>query len=213
MRPDRLVVVAGTATEIGKTYVGGAVAREWRAGGIRVAARKPVQSYEPDTPEERTDAGVLAAATGEAVDDVCPRHRWYPVAMAPPMAVDVLGLPPFTIKDLVAEISWPGGGVDIGLVEGVGGPCSPLAADGDTVALADELQADEVLLVADAGLGTINAVRLSASVFSQPTTVFLNRFDPADDLHRRNEQWLTHDGYRVVTTVQAAASSDASKPA
>ena len=200
MRPDRLIVVSGTATEIGKTYVGAAVARAWRAQGLTVAARKPVQSYEADTPESSTDAGVLAAATGEAVEDVCPRHRWYPVPMAPPMAADVLGLPPFTVADLAAEIVWPAGGVAIGMVEGVGGPRSPLAADGDTVALADALGADNVLLVADAGLGTINAVRLSAGVFSLPVTVFLNRFDPGDDLHCRNERWLADEGYSVVTT-------------
>ena len=69
--------------------------------------------------------------------------------------------PPFTVADLAAELRWPDG-VELGLVEGVGGPRSPIAADGDTVDLRGHIRPDVVVLVADAGLGTINAVRLSA---------------------------------------------------
>ena len=48
------------------------------------------------------------------------------------------------------------------------------------------------MLVADAGLGTINSVRLSVGALAGPRglVVFLNRFDAADDLHRRNRDWL-----------------------
>jgi len=100
-----LVVCTGTATEIGKTWVGAATLRALRDRGLSVAARKPVQSYEIGDPT--TDAAELAAATGEAVDMVCPAHRIYEVPMAPPMAADVLGRPSFTIEDLAAEITWP----------------------------------------------------------------------------------------------------------
>jgi hypothetical protein len=48
-----------------------------------------------------------------------------------------------------------------------------------------------VLLVADAGLGTINAVRLAAEAFAPaPLLVHLNRYDDALELHRRNRDWL-----------------------
>ena len=166
------------------------------------AARKPVQSFSPG---DITDAEVLAAATGEAVHDVSPQHRWYEVPMAPPMAADVLGRPPFTVADLVAELRWPDPAVTVGVVESVGGVRSPIADDGDTVTLADALQPDRVLLVADAGLGTINAIRLNAAALPPvPLTVFLNRFDPADDLHRRNRDWLIDvDKFEVVTSVDA----------
>lgn len=207
MRPDRLVVITGTATEVGKTYVGAALARALRADGASVAARKPVQSFEPGTADADTDAGLLAVATGEQPHDVCPPHRWLPVAMAPPMAAEVLGQPPFKVADLVGELLWPAA-VDVGLVEGVGGPRSPLAADGDTVELANALDADHVVLVADAGLGTINAVRLSAAAFGAgtPLTVALNRYDPDDDLHRRNRAWLEDDGFDVACGPAALAA-------
>ena len=69
--------------------------------------------------------------------------------------------PPFTVADLVerAGLAAPASGV--GLVEAAGGVRSPLADDGDAVDLAAALRPDRVVLVADAGLGTINAVRLA----------------------------------------------------
>jgi dethiobiotin synthetase len=200
MRPERLVLVAGTGTEVGKTWVACALARALRARGLVVAARKPVQSFAPDDPSDGTDAAVLAEATGEHPGVVCPRHRWYAVAMAPPMAAEALGRPPFTIADLADEVAWPPG-VGVGLVESAGGVRSPLAADGDTATLAAALRPERVVLVADAGLGTINAVRLSAAALAPwPVTVLLNRYDAGDELHQANRAWLAgRDGYDVAT--------------
>lgn len=201
-----VVAVTGTGTEVGKTWAGAALARALARRGTRVAARKPVQSFEPgDEAHARTDAHVLAAATGEAPDTVCPRHRWLAVPMAPPMAADALGLRPFTIADLARELRLPGDGVT--LVEGAGGLRSPLADDGDTLALIDVLAPAIVVLVADAGLGTVNLVRLCAGALSgHATVVLLNRFEDADELHRRNRDWLeTREGLDVVTDVEALA--------
>jgi len=200
VRPERLVLVTGTGTEVGKTWVACALARALRARGLVVAARKPVQSFGPDDPSAGTDAAVLAEATGEHPGVVCPRHRWYAVAMAPPMAAEVLGRPPFTVADLADEVAWPPG-VGVGLVESAGGVRSPLAADGDTATLAAALRPERVVLVADAGLGTINAVRLSAAALAPwPVTVLLNRYDAGDELHQANRAWLAgRDGYDVAT--------------
>src|SRR5207302_11289440 len=114
-----------------------------------------------------------------------------------------LGRAAFTISDLIGELTWPEG-IDVGFVEGAGGVRSPLAADGDAVALAEALSPDVVLLVADAGLGVLNLVRLSArAVDHAAVLVHLNRFDPADELHRRNRDWLERDGSSVETNVDA----------
>ena len=199
-RPERLVLVAGTGTEVGKTWVACRLARALRRRGLIVAARKPAQSYDPADDLADTDAALLAHATGDHPAVVCPQHRWYPAAMAPPMAAEALGRPPFTVADLVGELAWPPA-VGVGLVETAGGVRSPVAADGDTVALAAALHPEHVVLVGDAGLGTINGVRLAAAALAPwPVIVVLNRYDPADDLHARNLEWLAgRDGLDVVT--------------
>ena len=201
-RPRTLVFVGGTATGVGKTWWGAAVARELRTSGAHVAARKPVQSGDPGVVG---DADRLAAATGEDPATVCPPARTLPLAWAPPMAARELGVAPFTTADLAGGITWPES-VDVGLVEGVGGPRSPISDDGDNVDLARLVRPDVVLVVADAGLGTINAVRLSVAAFAQfPVVVALNRFG-ADPLHERNREHLTGvDGFDVVTTPRELA--------
>ncbi|MBV9412631.1 MAG: dethiobiotin synthase, partial [Acidimicrobiia bacterium] len=180
-RPKQLVLVTGTGTEVGKTWVGAHVLEALRGRGLSVAARKPAQSFGPG--EGPTDAEVLAGATGEQVETVCPKHRWYEVPMAPPMAADALGRPPIKIDELAAEIEFPDG-IDVGLVETAGGVRSPIAHDGDAVDLMARLNPDAVVLVADAGLGTLNAVLLSfAALAPSSVYVILNRFDANDVLH------------------------------
>lgn len=190
------VIITGTATEIGKTWVAARVIESLKAAGIEIAARKPAQSFEQG--DAVTDAHLLAAASGEPLEKVCPLHRWYEVAMAPPMAAAVLGRPTFTIADLVAENA-PGPMNGVMLIEGAGGPLSPIAVDGDSCDLARAHSADLVVLVADAGLGAINAVRLSALAFHGfRLLVVLNKFDSANDLHRRNKVWLVQIGFEVA---------------
>jgi dethiobiotin synthetase len=100
-----VVAITGAATDAGKTWVAAAVLTRLRAAGLAVSARKPVQSYEVEA--GATDADVLAGATGEDAGTVCPRHRWYPLAMAPPIAARRLGRDPIRLGDLVAELDWP----------------------------------------------------------------------------------------------------------
>lgn len=204
-RPARLAFVAGTGTAVGKTWTAAAVLARLRDAGLHVAARKPAQSF--DAGDGPTDADVLAGATGEAPHDVCPPHRWYSRALAPPMAADALGAPPFTVGDLVGELCWPDG-IDVGLVEGVGGPRSPIAADGDNVTLASAIAPDLVLLVAEAGLGAVNAVRMSGDAFTAaPVIVVLNGYHEDDVVQHGNRDWLRdRDGYDIVTAPETAAA-------
>lgn len=206
-RPDRVVLAIGTATDIGKTWVGAETLRRLRERGVTVAARKPAQSYDPEDPSP-TDAAALAAATGEEPEAICPSHRTYPVPMAPPMAADELGLPVPTLGELFEEITWPTPMPQIGWVETVGGPRSPIGVDGDAVDLADRLDPDVIVLVADAGLGTVNAVILSVAPFDDyELIVILNRFDPTETLHRRNRDWLaTREGLEVVVDPEALSA-------
>jgi dethiobiotin synthetase len=199
------VFVTGTGTEVGKTWWSVALLSALRDRGKRVVAHKPAQSFE--TRDGRTDADLLAEATGVEATLVCPPQRWYEAALAPPMAAALLGRPGFTVSDLIAETA-VSADMDVVVVEGAGGARSPLADDGDNVDFARALAPDVVLLVADAGLGTINAVRLADAPFRAlgfAVVVALNRFGP-DPLHAANQTWLRErDGFDTVTDPAALA--------
>ena len=200
-RPDSIVLIAGTATEIGKTWVATRLITELRTRQIHVQARKPAQSFHPQDPT--TDADLLAQASGEDPRSVCPEHRCYAVEMAPPMAADSLGRSAITLAELADELStsWTPtplsalpaeSGCPLGCIELAGGLWSPIAHDGDCLDLAKLLSPELVILVADAGLGTINAIRPAVAALAEvaPVSVFLNRFDSTAELHNRNRMWL-----------------------
>ena len=203
-RPSLLIGVIGTNTEVGKTWVTAQLLATLKLRGARVAARKPVQSYAPDDID--TDAARLAGASGEDVADICPAHRCYPLAMAPPMAAQALGRGPVLMTEIISEVRWPAN-IDVGFVETVGGVRSPLSCDGDSLDLLRRMEVDRMLLVADADLGTINAVRLTlAAVGTTPTVVFLNRFQRDNELHELNRRWLIEqDKLTVITDVHSLA--------
>lgn len=197
--------MVGTATEVGKTWVTARLIETLRLRGVAVSVRKPLQSYNPAC-SDPTDAEVLGAAGGEDPEIVCKPDRSFPVAMAPPMAAEVLGRDIPTIAELVAELRWANG-IDLGAVETVGGVRSPLGADGDSRDLALALAPDTVVLVADAGLGVVDSVRKSVDTLAPiAPLVYLNRYDPDDELHRRNLEWLTErDGFDVFVEIGALA--------
>ena len=195
-RPDKLVFVVGTDTGIGKTWVARQSLEAWKSLGLKVSARKLAQSHAKGA--WPTDAHVLAAASGEPPEQVCSPDYWYPVEMAPPMAAVALGMDPPTMDELVLSVKWPSG-VDVGVVEAAGGVRSPQAIDGDCIDLARLLNPQVIVLVANAGLGTINAVRMSHEALSGirgadgegiPIYVVLNRFEVKSELHRYNLEWL-----------------------
>jgi len=203
--PGRLIVVTATGTEVGKTWVAARLIADLRRRGATVVARKPAQSFDPGE-DVATDAERLAEATGEHPDVVCPPGRRYPRALAPPMAAAALGRTGFTIADLAGEItsSWPVPPPDVAVVETAGGVASPQADDGDAVSLAEALAADVVVVVALAGLGSINLVRLCHRALGpRPVVVHLNRWDGLDPVGEANRRWLIERDALVVTTTMS----------
>jgi dethiobiotin synthetase len=80
---------------------------------------------------------------------------------------------------------------------------SPIAFDDeDPVEFIRALEPDRVILVADAGLGTVNATRLSYRALARGLSrggpedqdwivIVLNRFDADCELHQLNSIWLS----------------------
>ena len=204
MAADTVVFVAGTATEVGKTWAAARLARELRNRGRKVRACKPLQSYDPDEAGP-TDAEALAAATGQPSGEICPPERTYPVPLAPPMAAARLGRPCPGLDEL-ARVCRFADGTDVGIVEGVGGLYSPLTADGSNLDLIERLDPSTVVVVAEARLGAIHSVLACVLPLADlRPLVFLNRFDPADEVQRLNLRWLRDGGWTVDTRVENLA--------
>ena len=204
MAAETVVFFTGTATEIGKTWVAAGLASVLRRRGRKVQACKPVQSYDPDGADP-TDAAVLGAATGQPSHEVCPPEHSYPVPLAPPMAAARLGRPCPSLDEL-GRVCRFADGTEVGIVEGVGGLFSPLAADGCNLDLIDRLDPQAVVVVAEPGLGAIHSVLACVlPLTARRPLVFLNRFDPADEVQGLNLGWLRDGGWTVDTRLEALA--------
>jgi dethiobiotin synthetase len=149
----QVLVVTGTGTGVGKTVVTAAVAA---LHPNRVAVLKPVQTgVAAGEPGDLADVVRLAAP-----DTVCELAR-YPDPLAPATAARRAGRPALHPGAAAAAARLLAVTHDLVLVEGAGGLLVRFTDDGGTLAdVAGELDAP-VLVVAAAGLGTLNATALT----------------------------------------------------
>lgn len=158
------VMVVGTDTGVGKTWVTGAMVGLLRSVGVDAFAWKPVQSGSaPGDPEADSARLKWLGGLEEPEELICPATLAEP--LAPALAARRAGvvLDPARWRDLLA--GWIRRR-EMVFVEGAGGIAVPLA-DGYTVA---DLAADAgipLLLVARAGLGTVNHIVLTVAYARQ----------------------------------------------
>ncbi|MFK0229645.1 dethiobiotin synthase [Streptomyces sp. NPDC090303] len=152
-----VIVVSGTGTEIGKTVVTAAVAAVATAAGKSVAVLKPAQTGVG--PEERGDADEVVLLSGAAASAELGR---FPEPLAPGTAARRAGLAPVGPREVAEAARKLAEGHDLVLVEGAGGLLVRFDEEGGTLADAAALLGAPVLVVAPAGLGTLNGVSLTA---------------------------------------------------
>ncbi|MFJ4827379.1 dethiobiotin synthase [Streptomyces bacillaris] len=151
-----VLVVSGTGTEIGKTVVTAAVAAAAR--GRRVAVLKPAQTGL--APGEPGDAAEVVRLAGAHVTPV--ELARFPEPLAPATAARRAGLDPVRPYEVAEAAQKLATEHDLVLVEGAGGLLVRFDDEGATLADAARLLAAPVLVVAPAGLGTLNATALTA---------------------------------------------------
>jgi dethiobiotin synthetase len=203
-RATCVLAIIGTGTAVGKTYVATRLIGALREKGLCVSARKPLQSG--TEPRGRDDASLLAMATSEDDNTVCPSDRRFALDIAPPMAAAQLGVPIPSTIELVEKLHFDDA-TDLGVVELAGGLRSPFSSDGDGLDYLHALQPEAVVLVAQSGLGALNAVRLCTGYLDDRTIVYLNQFDPSDELHEHNRAWLVKEGFAVHADVPGLADA------
>ncbi|MGW3233372.1 dethiobiotin synthase [Kitasatospora sp. NPDC001095] len=162
----RILFVTGTNTDVGKTVATAAVASAALRAGLRVAVLKPGQTGV--SPDEPGDAAEVRRLAGDLTIRELIR---YPEPLAPDTAARRAGMAFLSPADVVSEVADLASTHDLVLVEGAGGLLVRYDDEGRT--LADQARAvldaglpAEILLIASAGLGTLNIVSLTAEALA-----------------------------------------------
>ncbi|MBT2388142.1 ATP-dependent dethiobiotin synthetase BioD [Streptomyces sp. ISL-1] len=152
-----VIVVSGTGTEIGKTVVTAAVASAFRARGRSVAVVKPAQTgLAAGEPGDVAEVARLAGAvTGVEL-------ARFPEPLAPATAARRARMATVRPHEVAEAVEKLAAEHDLVLVEGAGGLLVRFDEDGGSLADVAGLLGAPVLVVAPAGLGTLNAVALTA---------------------------------------------------
>jgi dethiobiotin synthetase len=199
----RGLFVTGTDTGVGKTEVASALVAGWRARGLDVGVMKPAQSGVEDG--EPTDADRLRDAAGGAdpMALVCPYSLRAPLAPAVAARLEGVEISLAHLVDCAGELARRHQAL---VVEGAGGLLVPLT-DSHTYADLAVALGLPVLLVARAGLGTVNHAALTCEALRARglavAGVVLNRAtaaaDPSEPHNAGEIERLT--GVRVIASL------------
>jgi dethiobiotin synthetase len=154
--PSGVLVVTGTSTEVGKTVVTAAIAALAVAANRRVAVVKAAQTGLASG--ESGDVDEVGRLSGAA--DLFEVAR-FPEPLAPATAAARAGLPAVQREKITAAVR-DRADRDLVLLEGAGGLLVRLNEQGESLAEVAVDLAAPVLIVASAGLGTLNLVALTA---------------------------------------------------
>lgn len=182
-----VLCITGTSTDVGKTVVTAAVAAVAAAAGLRVAVCKPAQTGVADG--EPGDLAEVTRLAGPGIDTI--ELARYPEPLAPDTAARRSGRPLLRLADVVDAIRGLDDTHDLTLVEGAGGVLVRIGVDGFTLAdVAAALDAPMVV-VAAAGLGTLNHSALTVGALRSAGVdcagIIIGSWPEAPDLaHRCN---------------------------
>jgi len=154
-----VLLITGTDSGVGKTWVGRALGHALAAAGRRVVAIKPVETGCEDATARLEDGVLLAAATGQG-EPLAALHR-YAAPVAPALAAESEG-ELVDLDALILRIESLSAGAEVVLIEGIGGLLSPITWDWTVVELARTLGA-AALVVGSDRVGTISHVLLTLS--------------------------------------------------
>lgn len=213
---SRNIFITGTGTDVGKTYVTGLILKKLAESGAHCAYYKAAMSG-----NERDSTGRLLpgdalrvkqiSGISQPVEEMCPYI--YERAVSPHLAARIEGNPVCLprIREDFRRLSEKH---DFVVMEGSGGILCPIRRDEETLWLEDIIRELGLssLIVADAGLGTINALLLTIHYMEARKLpirgILLNRFHEGDEMEEDNRRVCEElSGYPVLACVAEGESA------
>ncbi len=159
---SKALFITATGTDVGKTYVTALIVKKLRENGINAGYYKAALSGAESISE--SDAGYVNKTAGINQPESTLLSYMYKTAVSPHLASKIEG-DPVDLEKVKADFSNVSEGYDFVTVEGAGGIVCPVRWDETAhILLEDIIKALDLdtVIVADAGLGTINAVVTTA---------------------------------------------------
>lgn len=199
------VFITGTGTDIGKTYVTALLAKYYREQGIDVAYYKAAISGADTIPE--SDAGYVKKIAGLEQSDESMVSYLFSEAVSPHLAAKINNHP-IELEKVLADYQAVRDSHEFTVVEGSGGIVCPIRYDeSEKILLPDIVKALglSVIIVADAGLGTIHNVVTTAAYIKtlgiEIEGVLLNNY--IGDLMQKDNYYMIKEltGIKIIGTV------------
>lgn len=205
------IFVTGTGTEIGKTYVAGLLVKKLHEAGEKSAYYKAAMSGNDKDADGNLipgDAKFVKELAGidQDLNEMCPYI--YERAYSPHLAAQIEGNP-VNLDYVVEKLRDLEKKYEYITLEGSGGILCPLRFDDEEIYLEDFVKKAKLssIIVADAGLGTINNLVLTAYYMKKKGMkvkgIIFNNFIPGDVLQEDNIKMCQHmSGLKVLACVK-----------
>lgn len=208
----KALFITGTGTDIGKTYVTGLIVKKLRDAGLNAGYYKAALSgAEPDANGTLQPGDAIyvnrVANIGEKTENLV--SYVYKEAVSPHLAAKINDQP-IDFAKVTADFKLALAKYDYLTMEGSGGIICPLRWDNQQHVILDDLVKKldlGVLIIADAGLGTINAAVLTIEHLKSRNIpikgIIFNNYIPHDLMQDDNERMIEEmTGIKVLAKVK-----------
>ncbi len=215
---SKKIFITGTGTDIGKTYVTGLIVKKLLESGRKAAYYKAAMSGN----DRRADGSLIPgdalhvqtiSHSSQPLEEMCPYI--YEAAVSPHLASRIEGNP-VDMQVVQAGLQALEGRYDYITMEGSGGILCPIRFERDAsgnvikqIFLEDVIKELNLscLLIADAGLGTINSVVLTVEYMRAKNIplkgIIFNNYLPGDVMQEDNLRMCEYmTGLKVIACVQ-----------
>jgi len=208
------IFITGTGTDVSKTYISGLIVKKMREAGYNCGYFKPVISGVTEMCNKLVDSDanyVIQTADIPSEPEECVSY-WWKEAVSPHLAAKRKNQE-IDINKIKYDFSIISKKFDYLLIEGAGGITCPLIINKEEKYLLKDLIWElglSIIIVADAGLGTINSTLLTVDYARtngiEIEGIILNNYESDNFMHWDNlEQIEALTGINVVATVSKNA--------